>query len=149
MLMSAADYRESLRRYRPVVYVDGQRIDSVADEPLLAPGVNGIGVSYDFALRESTQGAAADRGPRFRRPDQPDAGDSAQQRGSAQQARGGAPRVPGDRVRAALPRRRRARRASTTARTALDAEANTDYHARLIAYLEHVYANDLARRRSR
>ena len=55
MLMSAADYRESLRRLRPVVYVDGQRIAAVADEPLLAPGINGIGVSYDYALRESTQ----------------------------------------------------------------------------------------------
>ena len=40
MLMSAAEYRESLRRYRPRVYVDGRRIDSVADEPALAPGVN-------------------------------------------------------------------------------------------------------------
>lgn len=26
MLMSAADYRESLRRYHPVVYVDGHRV---------------------------------------------------------------------------------------------------------------------------
>ena len=65
MLMSAADYRESLRRRRPVVYVDGQRIDSVADEPLLAPGINGIGVSYDFALREPTQGLMRTRGPDF------------------------------------------------------------------------------------
>ena len=55
MLMSAADYRESLRRLHPVVYVDGRRVESVADEPALAPGVNAIGVSYDFALRESTQ----------------------------------------------------------------------------------------------
>ena len=55
MLMSAADYRESLRRCRPAVYVDGRRVDSVADEPLLAPGIRGIGVTYDFALRESSQ----------------------------------------------------------------------------------------------
>src|SRR4051794_14632171 len=55
MLMSGADYRESLRRMRPVVYVDGRRVDSVADEPVLAPGVNAIGVTYDLALRESTQ----------------------------------------------------------------------------------------------
>ena len=48
-LMSAADYRESLRRYRPVVYVDGQLIDSVADAPSLQPGVNALGVTYDFA----------------------------------------------------------------------------------------------------
>ena len=50
MFMSAADYRESLRRYRPRVFVDGRRIDAVADEPALAPGINAIGVTYDFAL---------------------------------------------------------------------------------------------------
>ena len=49
-LMSAADYRESLRRYKPTVYVDGQLIESVPDAPSLAPGVNALGVSYDFAL---------------------------------------------------------------------------------------------------
>ena len=38
MLMSGNDYRESLRRYRPRVYVNGQQVRSVADEPLLAPG---------------------------------------------------------------------------------------------------------------
>ena len=49
MLMTAADYRESLRRYSPRVFVDGDRIESVADEPRLAPGVNAVGVTYDFA----------------------------------------------------------------------------------------------------
>jgi 4-hydroxybutyryl-CoA dehydratase/vinylacetyl-CoA-Delta-isomerase len=48
-LMTAADYRDSLRRYRPTVYVDGQRIDSVADAPSLQPGINALGVSYDYA----------------------------------------------------------------------------------------------------
>jgi 4-hydroxybutyryl-CoA dehydratase/vinylacetyl-CoA-Delta-isomerase len=48
-LMTAADYRESLRAYRPRVFIDGQRVDCVADEPLLAPGINGVGVTYDFA----------------------------------------------------------------------------------------------------
>lgn len=51
MLMSAQDYRESLRGYRPTVYVDGRRIESVADEPALAPGVRAIGLTYDYALR--------------------------------------------------------------------------------------------------
>src|SRR3954470_7704039 len=51
MLMSAADYRESLRRYRPRVFLNGQAVESVADESLLAPGVNAIGVTYDFALK--------------------------------------------------------------------------------------------------
>lgn len=52
MLMSAADYRESLRAYTPRVFVNGSQVQSVADEPLLAPGVAGVGVTYDFALRE-------------------------------------------------------------------------------------------------
>src|SRR5437763_2684578 len=49
MLMNAADYRESLRRHSPRVFVNGQRVASVADEPLLAPGIAGVGVTYDFA----------------------------------------------------------------------------------------------------
>jgi 4-hydroxybutyryl-CoA dehydratase / vinylacetyl-CoA-Delta-isomerase len=48
-LMTAADYRESLRRYRPTVYVDGRLIESVADAPVLQPGINALGVTYDFA----------------------------------------------------------------------------------------------------
>jgi 4-hydroxybutyryl-CoA dehydratase / vinylacetyl-CoA-Delta-isomerase len=51
MLMTAANYRESLRASRPVVYVDGRKIDCVADEPSLAPGVRAIGLTYDYAHR--------------------------------------------------------------------------------------------------
>jgi 4-hydroxybutyryl-CoA dehydratase/vinylacetyl-CoA-Delta-isomerase len=143
MLMSAADYRESLRRYRPVVYVDGQRIDSVADEPLLAPGVNGVGVSYDFALRESTQGLLRTEGPDF---DGPINRMLAIPRSSADllnkleavrlvcQETGCAQRYLGGDALAAI----------YHGTHCLDAAASTDYHAHLIAYLEHVYANDLA-----
>ncbi|MBA8915085.1 4-hydroxyphenylacetate 3-hydroxylase family protein [Methylorubrum thiocyanatum] len=49
--MDAAAYRESLRAYKPRVFVNGRRVESVADEPLLAPGINGVGVTYDFAHR--------------------------------------------------------------------------------------------------
>ena len=49
MLMNAAAYRESLRRYAPRVFINGRAVDSVADEPLLAPGIAGVGVTYDFA----------------------------------------------------------------------------------------------------
>ena len=52
MFMSSHDYRESLRASKPVVYVAGRKVESVADEELLAPGVNGIGLTYDYALRE-------------------------------------------------------------------------------------------------
>ena len=49
-LMSGADYRESLRRLKPVVHVDGRRIESVADAPELRPGVNALAYTYDAAL---------------------------------------------------------------------------------------------------
>jgi 4-hydroxybutyryl-CoA dehydratase/vinylacetyl-CoA-Delta-isomerase len=49
-LMSGNDYRESLRRFKPVVYVDGRRIESVVDEPALHPGINAIALTYHFAL---------------------------------------------------------------------------------------------------
>lgn len=51
MLMDGAAYRESLRAYRPRVFVNGQAIESVADEPLLAPGIAAVGITYDFAHR--------------------------------------------------------------------------------------------------
>ncbi|ODS91560.1 MAG: 4-hydroxyphenylacetate 3-hydroxylase [Comamonas sp. SCN 65-56] len=51
-LMSGDAYRESLRRLAPRVFVDGRRIESVADAPQLAPGVNALAYTYDFALRE-------------------------------------------------------------------------------------------------
>ena len=51
MLMTAADYRESLRALKPRVFVNGRQVASVADEPLLAPGINAIGLTYDFAQR--------------------------------------------------------------------------------------------------
>ena len=55
MFMSAADYRESLRRYKPRVFINGQAVDNVADEPLLAPGIRAVGVTYDFALKPELQ----------------------------------------------------------------------------------------------
>src|SRR5436305_7799655 len=55
MLMNAADYRESRRAPSPRVFVNGQRVASVADEPLLSPGIAGVGVTYDFAHRQEHQ----------------------------------------------------------------------------------------------
>ena len=49
MLMTSADYRESLRAYSPRVFVNGQAVESVADAPSLAPGVNAVGITYDLA----------------------------------------------------------------------------------------------------
>jgi 4-hydroxybutyryl-CoA dehydratase/vinylacetyl-CoA-Delta-isomerase len=48
-LMSGSDYRESLRRYRPNVFVDGRRVEDVATDPALQPGINAIALTYDYA----------------------------------------------------------------------------------------------------
>jgi 4-hydroxybutyryl-CoA dehydratase/vinylacetyl-CoA-Delta-isomerase len=53
--MCGEQYRESLRRYRPKVFVDGREVRSVADEPAFAPGVNALAFTYDYALREELQ----------------------------------------------------------------------------------------------
>ncbi len=53
MLMSAVDYRQSLRRLSPVVYVGGTLVDSVADDPRLEPGINATGITYDFARNDA------------------------------------------------------------------------------------------------
>lgn len=50
-IMSAEEYRESLRSYSPTVFVDGDRVASVADDPRLAPGIRAVGVTYDFAQK--------------------------------------------------------------------------------------------------
>ena len=52
MLMSGNDYRESLRRYKPRVFLDGHQVTSVADERGFGPGINAIALTYDHALKE-------------------------------------------------------------------------------------------------
>lgn len=51
MFMSGKDFRESLRAYKPSVYVNGRKVKSVAGDADLAPGINAIGLTYDYALR--------------------------------------------------------------------------------------------------
>ncbi len=50
-LMSGADYRESLRRFKPTVFVDGRRVEEVSTDPVLQPGINAIALTYDYALK--------------------------------------------------------------------------------------------------
>ena len=51
MFMSGRDFRESLRAYKPSVYVNGRKVKSVAGDAALAPGINAIGLTYDYALK--------------------------------------------------------------------------------------------------
>jgi 4-hydroxybutyryl-CoA dehydratase/vinylacetyl-CoA-Delta-isomerase len=50
-LMSGDKYRESLRKCKPVVYMDGHVVESVVDEPGFKPGVNALAFTYDYALK--------------------------------------------------------------------------------------------------
>ena len=50
-LMSGDDFRESLRRYKPRVFLDGRLVGSVADERGFGPGINAIALTYDYALK--------------------------------------------------------------------------------------------------
>src|SRR3954447_8092673 len=71
MLMTSADYRESLRPLKPRVFVNGDAVPSVVDAPSLAPGINAVGITYDFAhvrehaalmtARQETSGAVVNR----------------------------------------------------------------------------------------
>ena len=54
-LMSGDGFRESLRRLKPTVFVDGRRVESVADDPAFQPGINAIALTYDYALKEQYQ----------------------------------------------------------------------------------------------
>jgi len=57
-LMSGDDYRESLRQYRPTVYVNGRQIESVVDDPVFRPGVNALAYTYDYALQPELEPVA-------------------------------------------------------------------------------------------
>ena len=50
-LMSGDDFRESLRRYKPRVFLDGQVVASVADEPGFAPGSDFSYLPPDYVER--------------------------------------------------------------------------------------------------
>src|SRR5437762_98838 len=136
MLMSGADYRESLRRFSPKVYLNGAEVASVADEPLLAPGVNAVALTYDYGLRE-------DFAPLMRAGDVnrmlavPRSTDDllnkleavrlvCQQTGCAQRY------LAGDAFAAIL-----------SATHQMDSELQTDYRERFSAYLEQAWSEDL------
>ena len=55
MFMTAADYRESLRQYSPRVYCEGDLVECVADEARFMPGIDAVGVTYDYALEPDYQ----------------------------------------------------------------------------------------------
>jgi len=143
MLMTAADYRDSLRRYQPRVFVDGKAVASVADEPLLAPGVAAVGVTYDLAhgpahsaLMTARQGTSGKTVNRMLHIDETSADLLAKLEAVRLVCRisGCAQRYLAHDALAAL--------FQATKRT--DDAHGTDYHQRFLAYLHEVQDRDLA-----
>src|SRR5512137_794944 len=140
--MTSQEYRESLRRLRPVVYVDGRRVESVADEPAFLPGIRALGVSYDYAndpalaplMLATHDGTTV---PRMLALDS-SAGDLLNKLEAVRvlcQETGCAQRYLAHDALGAL--------AQVCARID-DARGSTEHRARFAAYLEHVQQNDLA-----
>jgi 4-hydroxybutyryl-CoA dehydratase/vinylacetyl-CoA-Delta-isomerase len=135
--MSGRDYRESLRRCRPTVYLNGTQVRSVPDEPLLEPGINAIALTYDYALREELaplmRAGAVNRMLAVPRSSQ-DLLNKLEAVRLVCQETGCAQRyLAGDGFSAIL-----------SATRQLDAGMGTDYAARFDAYLAKAWAEDLA-----
>ncbi len=141
MLMSSAEYRESLRRRKPRVFVDGDAVESVPDEPRLAPGINAIGLTYDFALRpeltavmtaEDGAGKVVNRMLHLPRSSQDLLNKLEAVRVLCQETGCAQRYLAGD-----------ALSALQQATHRLDAETGSDYGARLAAYVSRVQGEDL------
>ena len=142
MLMTGDAYRESLRALSPRVFVNGQRIQSIADEPLLAPGVNGIAHGYDMAhdarythlmtAVEENSGKTVNRMVHLDRTPQ-DLIEKLEATRLLCREVGCAMRYLSHDVLCAV--------WQATAR--MDTDKGSDYHARFQAYLSHVQDNDL------
>lgn len=142
MLMTADDFRESLRRSSPRVYIDGDAIESVADEPRLAPAINAIGVTYDLALdarytdiMTDTFGPSGETVNRMLH-----VSETPQHLINKLEATRLVCRESGCAQRYLT---HDALNAIFQSTHAVDAAHGTEYHPRFLAYLEHVHGNDL------
>jgi 4-hydroxybutyryl-CoA dehydratase / vinylacetyl-CoA-Delta-isomerase len=119
------------------VFVDGREVRSVADEPQLAPGVNAVALTYDYALREEfaplMRTATGSRMLAVPRSSQDLLNKLEAVRLVCQQTGCAQRYLAGD-----------AFAAIRSATQQLDAELQTDYGDRFSAYLEHAWSEDLA-----
>ncbi|MBO0849071.1 MAG: hypothetical protein J2P20_06405 [Pseudonocardia sp.] len=140
-MLTAADYRDSLKAYSPRVYVNGIRVEDVADAAVLAPGINAIGVTYDLAHDARYRHLMTAPGVSGRPVNRMTHVDRSREDLLAKleavrlvcQESGCAQRYLTHDALAALHQ----------ATFACDAEHGTDYHPRLLAYLRRVQEEDL------
>jgi len=46
IMMTAAQYEESLRKLNLVVYMFGKKIENVVDNPIIRPSMNAVAMTY-------------------------------------------------------------------------------------------------------
>jgi 4-hydroxybutyryl-CoA dehydratase/vinylacetyl-CoA-Delta-isomerase len=119
------------------VFVNGREVPSVADEPQLAPGVNAVALTYDYALRDDfaplMRAKTGNRMLAVPRTSQDLLNKLEAVRLVCQQTGCAQRYLAGDAFAAIL---------SATHR--IDAELQTDYRDRFSAYLERAWSEDLA-----
>lgn len=49
-MMNGMEYRESLRKLKPIIYCNGKEIECVVDDPMTAPHVNSAAMTYELAF---------------------------------------------------------------------------------------------------
>ena len=49
MMMTAQQYEESLRKLNLKVYMFGERIENVVDDPVIRPSMNAVALTYELA----------------------------------------------------------------------------------------------------
>jgi 4-hydroxybutyryl-CoA dehydratase / vinylacetyl-CoA-Delta-isomerase len=50
-LMNAKQYEESLRKLNLIVYMFGERVKNVVDDPIIRPSMNAVAATYEMALK--------------------------------------------------------------------------------------------------
>ena len=50
-MMTPQEYEESLRKLKLIVYMFGERIENVVDNPIIRPSMNAVAKTYELALR--------------------------------------------------------------------------------------------------
>ena len=49
IMMTAAQYEESLRKLNLVVYMFGKKVENVVDNPIIRPSMNAVSMTYELA----------------------------------------------------------------------------------------------------
>ncbi|MFQ5998098.1 MAG: 4-hydroxyphenylacetate 3-hydroxylase family protein [Candidatus Bathyarchaeia archaeon] len=54
-MLNPAQYKDSLKKLKTRVYLEGKLVPNVADEPAFRPGINAIALSYEYAANREHQ----------------------------------------------------------------------------------------------